>query len=191
MPCCPRRLPRPQTSSPRARAWMSWFETHPTGTSAFFCHFEKGTGRCSGSIDRGSRPAGRSFGDHPGDERNQTRYEDGFEQSALRPACRNFISQLGKDAEFVYSATFWEASLPNPGNRDFVTAYQMELHRAPAVQNQPILTPGVRFLRRPRDRRAQPTLKSSAEALLSLRTKDRPRRLCLSISVVFRLGRRP
>jgi branched-chain amino acid transport system substrate-binding protein len=46
-----------------------------------------------------------------------------------------FYQQLGKDAEFVYSATFWEASLPNPGNREFVAAYLKEFNRAPAVQS--------------------------------------------------------
>ena len=46
-----------------------------------------------------------------------------------------FYQQLGRDAEFVYSATFWEAGLPNPGNRDFVAAYQKEFNRAPAVQS--------------------------------------------------------
>ena len=46
-----------------------------------------------------------------------------------------FYQQLGKDAEFVYSATFWEAGLPNPGNQDFVAAYQREFNRAPAVQS--------------------------------------------------------
>src|SRR5262245_1534059 len=46
-----------------------------------------------------------------------------------------FYQQLGKDAEFVYSATFWESGLPNPGNREFVTAYEAEFKRAPAVQS--------------------------------------------------------
>ena len=46
-----------------------------------------------------------------------------------------FYQQLGRDAEFVYSATFWEAGLPNPGNREFVAAYQREYNRAPAVQS--------------------------------------------------------
>jgi branched-chain amino acid transport system substrate-binding protein len=45
-----------------------------------------------------------------------------------------FYQRLGKDAEFVYSATFWEAALPNPGNREFVAAYEKEYNRAPAVQ---------------------------------------------------------
>ena len=46
-----------------------------------------------------------------------------------------FYQRLGKDAEFVYSATFWEAALPNPGNREFVAAYEKEFNRAPAVQS--------------------------------------------------------
>ena len=46
-----------------------------------------------------------------------------------------YYKQLGKEAEFVYSATFWEAALPNPGNQDFVAAYEKEFKRAPAVQS--------------------------------------------------------
>jgi len=46
-----------------------------------------------------------------------------------------FYQQLEKDAEFVYSATFWDASLPNPGNPEFVAEHQKEFNRAPAVQS--------------------------------------------------------
>jgi branched-chain amino acid transport system substrate-binding protein len=46
-----------------------------------------------------------------------------------------YYKRLGKEAEFVYSATFWEATLPNPGNQDFVSAYEKEFKRAPAVQS--------------------------------------------------------
>jgi branched-chain amino acid transport system substrate-binding protein len=46
-----------------------------------------------------------------------------------------YYKRLGKDAEFVYSATFWEAALPNPGNREFVAAYEKQFKRAPAVQS--------------------------------------------------------
>jgi branched-chain amino acid transport system substrate-binding protein len=46
-----------------------------------------------------------------------------------------YYKLLGKEAEFVYSATFWEAALPNPGNQDFVAAYEKEFKRAPAVQS--------------------------------------------------------
>jgi branched-chain amino acid transport system substrate-binding protein len=46
-----------------------------------------------------------------------------------------FYQRLGKDAEFVHSATFWEANLPYPGNQEFVAAYHQEYNRAPAVQS--------------------------------------------------------
>jgi branched-chain amino acid transport system substrate-binding protein len=47
----------------------------------------------------------------------------------------DYYQQLGKEAEFVYSGSFWEAGLPNPGNQEFVTAYGKEFNRAPAVQS--------------------------------------------------------
>jgi branched-chain amino acid transport system substrate-binding protein len=47
----------------------------------------------------------------------------------------DYYQRLGKDAEFVYSGSFWEAGLPNPGNQEFVTAYEKEFNRAPAVQS--------------------------------------------------------
>ena len=47
----------------------------------------------------------------------------------------DYYQRLGKEAEFVYSGSFWEAGLPNPGNQEFVAAYQKEFNRAPAVQS--------------------------------------------------------
>src|SRR5436190_7473347 len=47
----------------------------------------------------------------------------------------NYYTQLGKDAEFVYSGSFWDAALPYPGNQQFVAAYQKEFNHAPAVQS--------------------------------------------------------
>ena len=47
----------------------------------------------------------------------------------------DYYQQLGSDAEFVYSGSFWETSLPYPGNAQFVRAYQAEYKRAPAVQS--------------------------------------------------------
>jgi branched-chain amino acid transport system substrate-binding protein len=46
----------------------------------------------------------------------------------------DYQKRLDKAAEFVYSATFWEPSLPYPGNREFVTAYEKDFNRAPALQ---------------------------------------------------------
>jgi branched-chain amino acid transport system substrate-binding protein len=47
----------------------------------------------------------------------------------------DYYKQVGKDAEFVYSGSFWEIDLGYPGNREFVTAYETEFNRTPAVQS--------------------------------------------------------
>ena len=47
----------------------------------------------------------------------------------------DYYQRLEKEAEYVYSGSFWEAGLPNPGNQEFVTAYEKEFNRAPAVQS--------------------------------------------------------
>src|SRR5262245_56642998 len=46
-----------------------------------------------------------------------------------------YYKQLGKAPEFFYSGSFWETSLPYPGNLEFVAAYQKEFGRTPAVQS--------------------------------------------------------
>jgi branched-chain amino acid transport system substrate-binding protein len=46
----------------------------------------------------------------------------------------DYQKRLDKAAEFAYSATFLEPSLPYPGNREFVAAYEKEFNRAPALQ---------------------------------------------------------
>ena len=47
----------------------------------------------------------------------------------------DYHKQLGKDAEFVYSGSFWDAALPYPGNQEFVAAYAKEFSHPPAVQS--------------------------------------------------------
>jgi branched-chain amino acid transport system substrate-binding protein len=47
----------------------------------------------------------------------------------------DYYKQLGKDAEFVYSGSFWDAALPYPGNQEFVAAYAQEYSHPPAVQS--------------------------------------------------------
>jgi branched-chain amino acid transport system substrate-binding protein len=47
----------------------------------------------------------------------------------------DYYRQLGKEAEFVYSGSFWDAGLPYPGNREFVAAYEKEFNRTPSVQS--------------------------------------------------------
>src|SRR5215203_1754064 len=46
-----------------------------------------------------------------------------------------YYKQLGKNAEFVYSGSFWDAALPYPGNQEFVAAYVKEFNHPPAVQS--------------------------------------------------------
>ena len=47
----------------------------------------------------------------------------------------DYYKRLGKSAEFVYSGSFWELGLPYPGNQEFVTAFEKEFNRAPALQS--------------------------------------------------------
>jgi branched-chain amino acid transport system substrate-binding protein len=47
----------------------------------------------------------------------------------------DYQRELGKEAEFVYSGSFWESGLPLPGNAEFVAAYHKEFNRTPAVQS--------------------------------------------------------
>jgi branched-chain amino acid transport system substrate-binding protein len=81
-----------------------------------------------------------------------------------------FYQRLGKDAEFVYSATFWEAGLPNPGNREFVAAYEKEFSRAPAVQSANSYA-GCQILAEAVRRAGTTDSAKLREALLSLKMK--------------------
>ena len=47
----------------------------------------------------------------------------------------DFAKALGKTAEFVYAGSYWEPTLPYPGNREFVAAYQKEFVRAPSANS--------------------------------------------------------
>jgi branched-chain amino acid transport system substrate-binding protein len=47
----------------------------------------------------------------------------------------DYYKQLGKEAEFVYSGSFWDTGIPYPGNREFVVAYEKEYNRTPSVQS--------------------------------------------------------
>jgi branched-chain amino acid transport system substrate-binding protein len=47
-------------------------------------------------------------------------------------AVAEFHEALGKTAEFSYGLSAWEPSLPNPGIKEFVEAYQSEFNRAPS-----------------------------------------------------------
>jgi branched-chain amino acid transport system substrate-binding protein len=48
-------------------------------------------------------------------------------------AVAEFQRELGKAAEFAYGASPWEPSLPYPGVKEFVEAYQKEFNKAPSL----------------------------------------------------------
>jgi branched-chain amino acid transport system substrate-binding protein len=82
----------------------------------------------------------------------------------------DYYQKLGKDAEFAYSGTFWEAGLPNPGNQEFVAAYQKEFSRAPVVQSANSYA-GCQLLAEAARRAGSVESDKLREALLALRTK--------------------
>jgi len=82
----------------------------------------------------------------------------------------DYYKQLGKEAEFVYSGSFWETGLAYPGNRDFVAAYEKEFNRAPAVQSAGAYA-GCQLLAEMVRRTRSLDSDKLREALLTLRTK--------------------
>jgi ABC-type branched-subunit amino acid transport system substrate-binding protein len=114
------------------------FETYPTGTSDYSAILKKVQDAAPDLLIA----AAVRLDDHVAiiRERRGMNLDTKMVSSLPYGLLPEFYQQLGKDAEFVYSATFWEASLPNPGNREFVAAYQKEFNRAPAVQSVKHLT---------------------------------------------------
>jgi len=45
----------------------------------------------------------------------------------------DYAKALEKTAEFVYAGSQWDPGLPNPGNPEFVAAYQKEFTRDPSL----------------------------------------------------------
>jgi branched-chain amino acid transport system substrate-binding protein len=82
----------------------------------------------------------------------------------------DYYKQLGRDAEFVYSGSFWETSLPYPGNQEFVTAYEKEFKRTPAVQSAGAYA-ACRLLTETVQRIGSLDSDKLREALLPLKTK--------------------
>jgi branched-chain amino acid transport system substrate-binding protein len=50
----------------------------------------------------------------------------------IAQAVTEFQEALGNDAEFAYGLSPWEPSLPTPGVKEFVAAYQKEFNKAPS-----------------------------------------------------------
>ena len=82
----------------------------------------------------------------------------------------DYYKQLGKEAEFVYSGSFWDTGLPYPGNREFVTAYEKEFNRTPVVQSAASYA-GCRLLVEMVQRAGSLDSEKLREALLGFRTK--------------------
>ena len=82
----------------------------------------------------------------------------------------DYYKQLGKEAEFVYSGSFWDTGLPYPGNREFVTAYEKEFNRTPVVQSAASYA-GCRLLVEMVQRTGSLDSDKLREALLGFRTK--------------------
>jgi len=82
----------------------------------------------------------------------------------------DYYRQLGKEAEFVYSGSFWETGLAYPGNREFVAAYEREFNRTPAVQSAGAYA-GCQLLAEMVRRTRSLDSDRLREALLTLKTK--------------------
>jgi len=82
----------------------------------------------------------------------------------------DFYKQLGKEAEFVYSGSFWDTGLPYPGNREFVLAYENEYNRTPSVQSAASYA-GCRLLVETLQQTGSLDSNKLREALLALTTK--------------------
>jgi branched-chain amino acid transport system substrate-binding protein len=82
----------------------------------------------------------------------------------------DYYKQLGKEAEYVYSGSFWETTLPYSGNQEFVAAYEKEFKRTPAVQSAASYA-GCRLFAETVRRIGSLDSDKLREALLNLRTK--------------------
>jgi len=82
----------------------------------------------------------------------------------------DYYKQLGKEAEFVYSGSFWDTGLPYPGNREFVAAYEKEFNRTPSVQSAASYA-GCQLLVETLRRTGSLESNKLRHALLALRTK--------------------
>jgi len=82
----------------------------------------------------------------------------------------DYYKQLGKEAEFVYSGSFWDTGLPHPGNREFVVSYEKEYNRTPSVQSAASYA-GCRLLVETLQQTGSVDSNKLREALLALTTK--------------------
>jgi branched-chain amino acid transport system substrate-binding protein len=103
-------------------------ETYPKGTkdfSALLAQVKAGNADVLGMV-------ASSLGDQIVVGRQLQEQEVNVKMFGIGQAVAEFHEALGKTAEFVYGLSAWEPSLPNPGIKEFVAAYQQEFHKAPS-----------------------------------------------------------
>ena len=103
-------------------------ETYPKGTkdfSALLAKVKAGNADVLGMV-------ASSLGDQIVVGRQLQEQEINVKMFGIGQAVTEFQEALGKTAEFVYGLSAWEPSLPNPGIKEFVDAYQQEFHKAPS-----------------------------------------------------------
>ena len=105
----------------------------PEGNDGFLANVEPRQGGQARCLCHRRTAVRRPRHDHTPNERRGPQRED-VQQLAVW-GLPDYQKRLEKSAEFVYSATFWGPSLPYPGNREFVAAYEKEFNRAPALQS--------------------------------------------------------
>jgi branched-chain amino acid transport system substrate-binding protein len=103
-------------------------ETYPKGTKDFsplLTQVKAGNADVLGMV-------ASSLGDQIVVGRQLQEQEVNVKMFGIGQAVAEFHEALGKTAEFVYGLSAWEPSLPNPGIKEFVAAYQQEFHKAPS-----------------------------------------------------------
>jgi len=103
-------------------------ETYPKGTkdfSAILAKVKAGNADVLGM-------AASSLGDQIVVARQMKEQDINVKMFGIAQAVDEFQQALGKTAEFAYGLSAWEPSLPNPGIKEFVAAYQKEFNKAPS-----------------------------------------------------------
>src|SRR6185295_17767305 len=76
--------------------------------------------------------AASSLGDQIVVVRQMKEQDTNVKMFGIAQAVVEFQEALQKSAEFAYGLSAWEPSLPNPGIKEFVEAYQKEFNRLPS-----------------------------------------------------------
>ncbi len=103
-------------------------ETYPSGTKDFSAILAKIKAANTEVLGM----AASSLGDFVVVARQMKEQDINVKMFGNSGAVAEFQEALGKTAEFAYGLSAWEPSLPNPGIKEFVEAYQKEFNKAPS-----------------------------------------------------------